>query len=117
MFSAAIVMTPAALIASVPSWPSAQDWIAIWSVALVPGFIGQTLLIWSHGYVKSWRSALITQSLPVMAVVLAWIVLGEPITPSVVVGGAVVVGATGAVLVSAARRSAHSNVEAADPQN
>jgi drug/metabolite transporter (DMT)-like permease len=118
MLAAAIVMTPAALIAGgVPAWPSAHDWVAIWSVALVPGFIGQTLLIWSHGHVESWRSALITQCLPVMAVILAWIVLGEPITPLVVVGGAVVVAATGAVLVSAARRDARSELEGAEPKD
>jgi drug/metabolite transporter (DMT)-like permease len=107
MLTAAIVMTPAAIVTSgVPAWPSARDWVAIWSVALVPGFVGQTLVIWSHRHVESWRSALITQCLPVMAVALAWIVLGEPITPLVVVGGAVVVASTGAVLVSAARRDA-----------
>ena len=114
MLAAAIVMTPAAMLTGgVPPWPSARDWVAIWSVAVVPGFIGQTLVIWSHGHVESWRSALITQTLPVMAVVLAWIVLGEPITVPVVVGGAVVVAATGAVLVSAARRDARSNEDAA----
>jgi drug/metabolite transporter (DMT)-like permease len=119
MLSAAIVMTPVALLADgVPPWPSARDWFAIWGVALVPGFIGQTLVIWSHRHVESWRSALITQALPVMAVVLAWIVLGEAITVPVVIGGAVVVAATGAVLVSAARRDAHSEEPAtAEPGN
>jgi drug/metabolite transporter (DMT)-like permease len=103
------VMTPAAILTTgVPAWPSTRDWVAIWGAALVPGFVGQTLVIWSHRDVESWRSALITQCLPVMAVVLAWIVLGEPITPLVVVGGAVVVASTGAVLVSAARRDARS---------
>jgi drug/metabolite transporter (DMT)-like permease len=114
MLAAAIVITPAALLTSgVPTWPSARDWIAIWSVAVVPGFIGQTLVIWSHRHVESWRSALITQTLPVMAVVLAWVVLGEPITLPVVVGGTIVVAATGAVLVSAARRDPRSEEDAA----
>jgi hypothetical protein len=39
---------------------------------------------------------------------LAWIVLDEPITPLIVLGGAVVVATAGAVLVSAARRDARS---------
>jgi drug/metabolite transporter (DMT)-like permease len=117
MLAAAIVTTPAAILAGgVPVWPSARDWLAIWSVALVPGFIGQTLVIWSHRHVESWRSALITQCLPVMAVVLAWVVLGEPITLAVVIGGAVVVAATGAVLASAARRDARSDQEPAVEQ-
>jgi drug/metabolite transporter (DMT)-like permease len=114
MIAGAVVMTPAVLVTSgVPAWPSSQDWAAIWGCALVPGFIGHTLVIWSHGHVESWRSALITQSQPVIAVVLAWIVLGEPITPLVVAGGAIVVAATGAVLVSAARRDARSEDAAA----
>jgi drug/metabolite transporter (DMT)-like permease len=113
MLAAAIVITPAALVMSgIPSWPSTGDWAAIWGVAVVPGFIGQTFVIWSHRHVESWRSALITQTLPVMAVVLGWILLGEPITIPVVVGSAVVVAATGAVLVSAARRDARSEENA-----
>jgi drug/metabolite transporter (DMT)-like permease len=48
-----------------------------------------------------------------MVVVLAWIVLGEPITLAVVIGGAVVVAATRAVLVSAAHRDARADEDAA----
>jgi len=107
MLAAAIVVTPAAIATGgLPAWPGARDWLAIWTVALVPGFVGHSLVIWSHRHVESWRSALITQCVPVVAVVLAWLVLGEPITPMVVGGGLVVVAATGAVLVSAARRDA-----------
>ena len=112
--AAATVTTPVAILAGgVPAWPSARDWLAIGGVALVPGLIGQTLLVWSHRHVASWRSALITQCLPVMAVVLAWLVLGEPITLPVVVGGGVVVAATAAVLVSAARRDARPEEDSA----
>ena len=107
MLTAAIVITPAAIVTDgLPAWPSARDWLAIWSVALVPGFIGHSLVIWSHRHVESWRSALITQCVPVIAVFLAWIVLDEPITTLVLVGGGIVVAATAAVLVSAARRDA-----------
>jgi drug/metabolite transporter (DMT)-like permease len=114
MLAASVVMTPAAIaVSGVPPWPSARDWVAIWGCALVPGFVGHTLVIWAHGHVESWRSALITQCLPVIAVVLAWIVLGEPITPLVVLGSAIVVAATGAVLVSAERRDARPARDAA----
>jgi len=114
MLAAALVMTPTAIVArGVPSWPSARDWVAIWGVALVPGFVGHTLVIWSHRHVESWRSALITQCSPVVTVTLAWLVLGEPLTPMVVVGGAIVIAATGAVLVSAARRDARADLDEA----
>ena len=36
---------------------------------------------------------------------MAWPVLGEAITPLVALGGVVVVGATGAIVVSTARRA------------
>src|SRR5438093_101895 len=89
MIAAAIVMTPTAIIASgVPAWPAARDWLAIWGLALVPGFVGHTLVIWSHRHVESWRSAMITQCSPVITVTLAWVVLGETLTPLVVVAGA-----------------------------
>src|SRR5436190_9567943 len=82
MIAAALVMTPTAIVVSgVPAWPSARDWFAIWSVALIPGFVGHTLVIWSHGHVESWRSAMITQCSPVITVTLAWIVLGEALPP------------------------------------
>jgi drug/metabolite transporter (DMT)-like permease len=115
--TAAIVTTPAALVVDgVPAWPSSRDWLAIWTVALVSGFIGHTLVIWSHRHVESWRSALITQCVPVMAVALAWVVLGERVTVLVAVGGGVVVAATAGVLVSAARRDAREEAsEAAEP--
>jgi len=114
MMAAAIGMTPAALLTGgVPAWPSARDWVAIWGVALVPGFVGHTLVIWSHRHVESWRSAMITQCSPVVTVVLAWVVLGEPVTPLVVLGGAIVIGATGVVLVSAARRDARAELDEA----
>jgi drug/metabolite transporter (DMT)-like permease len=114
MIAAAVVMTPTAIVTDgVPAWPSAHDWLAIWGVALVPGFVGHTLVIWSHRHVESWRSALITQTSPVITVALAWVVLGEALTPLVVVGGAIVIAATGAVLVSAARRDARADLDEA----
>jgi len=114
MIAAALVMTPTAILArGVPAWPSARDWVAIWGVALVPGFVGHTLVIWSHRHVESWRSALITQCSPVVTVALAWIVLGEPLTPLVILGGSIVIAATGVVLVAAARRDARADLDEA----
>ena len=44
-----------------------------------------------------------------MGSVAAWILLGEPLTPLIVIGGLVVLGSTAVVVVRVARR------EAADP--
>ena len=99
MLAGALTMTPVALLTNgVPTDVAAADLLAVATVALLPGFVGHTLVIWSHKHVASWLSALITQVSPVITVVLAWLVLGESIPPAAVVGGAIVVGATMAVI-------------------
>ncbi|TMK90781.1 MAG: DMT family transporter [Actinobacteria bacterium] len=114
MLAAALVMTPTAfLLAGVPSWPTARDWFAIVGVALVPGFVGHTLVIWSHRHVESWLSALITQCSPVVTVTLAWILLGESLPALAIAGGAIVIVATGVVLVAAARRDGRADLDEA----
>jgi drug/metabolite transporter (DMT)-like permease len=117
MIAGAIVITPfTLLVEGVPSWPAPSDWAAVWAVAILPGFVGHTLVIWSHRHVESWRSALITQCTPVISALLAWAVLDEPIPLLVAVGGAVVITSTGAVIVAAARRGSSLALdEAAEP--
>lgn len=105
MLAGALVMTPTTFVLDgVPPWPTSTEWVSVWAVALFPGFIGHTLMIWSHNHVESWRSALITQATPVISTLLAWWFLDEAVTPVVALGGAVVVGCTAAVIAHAARR-------------
>ncbi len=106
MIAGALVLTPVALLVGglPPDAPSASDWIVVIGVTLIPGATGHLLVAWSHRHVESWLSALITQCSPAIAAVMAWLVLGESLTPLVVLGGLVVVGATGLVIVSTARR-------------
>ena len=80
-------------------------------MALFPGFVGHTLVIWSHKHVASWLSALITQVSPVITAVLAWVVLGERIPPVAALGGAITVGATMAVIGLDARESRAEHLE------
>jgi drug/metabolite transporter (DMT)-like permease len=106
MIAGALVLTPTAfLLDGVPAWPTSAQWASVWAVALFPGFVGHTLMIWSHNHVESWRSALITQATPVISTILAWVFLDEAVTPIVAVGGAIVIGCTSAVIVHAARRA------------
>jgi drug/metabolite transporter (DMT)-like permease len=105
MIAGALVMTPTAIaLEGTPSWPTSSEWVSVCAVALVPGFVGHTLVIWSHPRVDSWLSALITQCTPIVSVILAWVFLGESVTPLVVLGGSVVIAATGAVILRQARR-------------
>jgi drug/metabolite transporter (DMT)-like permease len=105
MFAGALTMTPIALVADgVSSGVTPRDLAAVVAVAVLPGFVGHTLVIWSHRHVTSWLSAMITQVSPVITVLLGWLVLGEEIPPAAVLGGAIVVGATMAVIALDARR-------------
>jgi drug/metabolite transporter (DMT)-like permease len=112
MLAAAIVITPLALLVDgAPSIPHGRDWVALLTVALVPGFVGHTLVAWSHRHVESWLSALITQCSPVISAVGAWVVVGESIPPLVVVGGMLVLAATGVVVVRATKRQPEAELE------
>ena len=114
MLAGALTMTPVALVTNgVPSDVATADLLAVVAVALLPGFVGHTLVIWSHKHVASWLSALITQVSPVITVVLAWLLLGEEIPPAAVLGGAVVVGATMAVIALDARSTRAERLEQA----
>lgn len=114
MLAGAITMTPVALLTNgVPTNIAAGDLLAVVTVALLPGFVGHTLVIWSHKHVASWLSALITQVSPVITVVLAWLVLGESIPPAAVLGGAIVVGATMAVIGLDARSTRAERIDEA----
>jgi drug/metabolite transporter (DMT)-like permease len=116
MLAGAIVMTPFALLVDgAPASLSSGDLAAIVAVAVLPGFVGHTLVIWAHGHVESWRSAIITQSTPVISTILAWVWLGETIPPAAILGGAIVIGSTGAVIVRAARRQRLDVEDAVEP--
>jgi drug/metabolite transporter (DMT)-like permease len=114
MVASALTMTPVALaLDGVPTTIAARDVFAFVVVALFPGFVGHTLILWSHRHVASWLSALITQVSPVITTVLAWLVLGETIPPVAALGGAITVGATMAVIGLDARESRAEHLEEA----
>ena len=106
MLAGAVTVTPVALLVGgfPPVGPEARDWVVLGVLTLVPGATGHLLVAWSHRHVESWLSALITQCAPVISATVAWPVLDEPLTPLVVLGGLVVVAATGLVIVTTARR-------------
>ena len=114
MLAGALTMTPFALLVDgAPSGMTGRDLFAVVTVAVFPGFVGHTLVIWSHKHVASWLSALITQVSPVITAVLAWIVLGEAIGPIAALGGAITVGATMAVIALDAGHADEQHLEEA----
>ncbi len=99
MLGGAIAMTPVALLLDgAPTGIARADLAAVVIVALLPGFVGHTLVIWSHKHVASWLSALITQVSPVITAVLAWLLLSEALPAAAIVGGAITIAATMAVV-------------------
>jgi len=108
MLVAAVVVT----IVTIPSGligdfslapPQGMDWVWVWVVAIFPGTIGHLLVAWSHRQGEAWLLSLITQMMPVIGTIAAWIVLGETLTPLAVLGGAVVMVATAVIVVRASR--------------
>jgi DME family drug/metabolite transporter len=103
---AAILMTVLAAVsgAGLSPPPRSIEWLWIWSVALGAGAIGHVLLAWSHRHVEAWLGSLITQCMPVVSSVAAWVLLDESLTPLTIIGGATVLVATAVILV----RSRHA---------
>jgi drug/metabolite transporter (DMT)-like permease len=114
MVVAAVLMTVLALVSgeglALP--PTAMDWLWIWVVALGAGAIGHVLLAWSHRHVEAWLGSLITQCMPVVSSVAAWVLLGETLTALTIVGGLIVLAATAAILVRSRSRGADETFEA-----
>jgi drug/metabolite transporter (DMT)-like permease len=114
MLVAAVCATVGAAVSGTSLAPprgSDVAWVAV--VAIFPGAIGHVLMAWSHRHVEAWLGSLITQCVPVVASVAAWIVLAEPLGWRIVAGGLVVLGATAAVVLRVARREADEPPEPA----
>ena len=88
---AAVVITPIALVARAPlATMQGESWFWMALFVLGPGAGGHLLINWAHRYVDVTVSSLIVVGLPVVAAVLAWALLDEPIGVLQLVGGAVV---------------------------
>ena len=106
MLVSAIIMTILAPIVSGSfASPTTSDWVGIFVVAIFAGAVGHSLLAWSHQHLQAWMAALILQTPPLVAVILASVILGQTIGWVTGAGGAVVLVATALLVVRTARRS------------
>jgi drug/metabolite transporter (DMT)-like permease len=100
MLTASLVALPVLLISRAGFVSSkASDWLWLWLFVLFPAAGGQFIAAWAQRYVQVWLSSLLLQAMPVVASLAAWAVLNEPLTPPVIVGGTIVVVATGAIIL------------------
>ncbi|MDG2114823.1 MAG: DMT family transporter [Actinomycetota bacterium] len=100
LFSA-IAVTPFALIfTDVDDYRllGGVDWVYLFYVAGVVGIFSHTLMSWVHKFIPATRSSLYMLGMTVVAVVAAWPINGESVTPQQFVGGLVVLGAVAAVV-------------------
>ncbi len=90
----AVALLAASLVAGVPLHFASLEslgWIAL--AALVPQLIGHNVLTWLLRHATPTAVGLSTVGEPVGATLLAWLWLGEPVTPLVGVGCAITLGA------------------------
>ncbi len=105
LVSAVLLTLVAPLVEGASPLPTGSDWVGLFAVAFFAGTVGHSLLAWSHRHVESWLAALILQSQPLVAVLLAWLILGETIGAVTAAGGAVVLLATATLVIRTARRN------------
>ena len=102
MLVAAVAMTPVALVSGEPLAPvRPADWFWLALLAIVPGS-GHLLFNFAHRFVDVSVSSVVSAGNPVIASLLALLVLGEPLEAVQVVGGIVAVLAIAAVAYHAA---------------
>ena len=106
MLVAAIVMTVVAPASGASlAWPDMSEWLALFTVALVAGAIGHSLLAWSHQHLQAWLASLILNCQPIVSVTLAWVLLGQEVTRLTAAGSVLVLAATATLVVSEGRRN------------
>lgn len=82
------------------SMPTVRDLALILVITFVAGVFGHSLMNWSLVQIPLWVGSTFTLMIPVAASVIAWAVLGEPLTVAQVLGTAVVLAALAAIVIS-----------------
>lgn len=92
------------------------SWASIGYLIVAGSLIGYTTYAWLIGVAPIQRVATYAYVNPVVAVILGWLVLSEPLTPRTVVAGVVIVAAVALIVTGRGRASSASIAEAdSDP--
>jgi drug/metabolite transporter (DMT)-like permease len=87
----AVLLLPVALASGEQMLPvSALGWLTLAGLALVSHAAGQGLITYALAHLPAAFSSVSLLFQPVMAAVFAWVLLGEPLAPQQIAGGAVV---------------------------
>ncbi|MCI0567088.1 MAG: DMT family transporter [Acidobacteria bacterium] len=89
--TAAIFLAAAALAARQPltGYP-ARDYFYLAALAILPTLVGHGCLNWAVRHLRVYLVNLAAFGEPILATVYAWILFGEPITPSLLAGGGMI---------------------------
>jgi len=113
--AAAGALLPAALLSGDGLWGySWETWFWLWAIALGPQILGHTVFNWALGYVEASVVSGAVLAEPVIASVLAWLILAEKPGPATVLGGVVVL--TGLFFLLRGRRGSPSAEPAVEPE-
>jgi drug/metabolite transporter (DMT)-like permease len=89
---AALVVTPVVLVSGQPLGDvHGITWVWLALFVVFPGALGHLLVNWAHRFVDVTISSVIVVGLPVVAALLAWVLLHETLGPLELIGGAAVV--------------------------
>jgi drug/metabolite transporter (DMT)-like permease len=95
---AALVVTPVVVVSGQPvADVHGTTWVWLALFVLVPGALGHLLVNWAHRFVDVTISSVIVVGLPVVAALLAWVLLGETLGPLELIGGAAVIACVAAI--------------------
>jgi drug/metabolite transporter (DMT)-like permease len=96
--SAALVVTPIALASRQHlALGDALDWLWLMLIVCFSGIGGHLLVNWAHRYVDVTVSSVMMLGVPVVGALAAWVVLGEPLGPLQVLGGAITLAALASI--------------------
>ncbi|MGE0880173.1 MAG: DMT family transporter [Acidimicrobiia bacterium] len=95
-----LFVVPFALLVSDDVWQvTGLDWVRIVFVALVPGFLGHSLMAYAQRSIDVSVSSLLTLANPVISTIGAWMILGQSMRAVQVAGAVVLLGALAAIVL------------------
>lgn len=96
----AVVVSGVVLLAgeSVTADITPKVWLVLAAIAMIPSTLGHFFVNWAHPYITAFVSSMLLLAVPVGSVAIAWVVIGETLTPWQLAGTAVVLGAIGVVV-------------------
>lgn len=98
---AALAVTPVAVATSSSSdyrTIDGNDWIWLAFILVFTGGLGHILMTWVHRFIDATRSSLYLLLMHPVVIISAWIIHDEPLAPTQMAGGLVLLGAVAAVI-------------------